>query len=174
VARDDDVVGVVARDDDKVGGGSSFPHDAGEKSHCMNVFYTLSFCRLRVPLHYMEPLVKLLNFPFYVYILTNKMHTVLYTGFTNNLFARPIEHYKERGNPETFTGRYNCNILIYFEGHEHALDGIAREKQIKKWSRKKKVELINTMNPHWENLYLKMFKVWPPIIPPGYNTSASP
>ena len=111
----------------------------------------------------MEPLIKLLDFPFYVYILTNKMHTVLYTGFTNDLYARPIEHYEQRGNAKSFAGRYNCNILVYFEGHEYALQGIEREKQVKKWSREKKEQLINSMNPHWENLYLKIFKKWPPV-----------
>jgi len=120
----------------------------------------------------MEPLIKLLNFPFYVYILTNTTHTVLYVGFTNDLYARPIEHYKQRGNSKSFTGRYNCNILVYFEGHEYALQGIAREKQLKKWSRKKKEELINSMNPHWENLYLNIFKKWPPVLPPSDHSAS--
>ena len=110
----------------------------------------------------MNSLQRLLDYPFFVYIHTNKLRTVLYVGFTNNLQARTVEHYNGKGNAKSFTGKYNCNILIYFEGYEFALDGIAREKQLKKWSRKKKEELINTMNPHWENLYLKIFGKWPP------------
>jgi len=104
-----------------------------------------------------------LNDNFYVYILTNKLKTVIYVGFSNNVGERVIEHYMQQGNPKSFTGRYNCNILVYYEGHEFALDGIAREKQVKKWSRKKKEDLINSMNPYWENLYLKIFEQWPPV-----------
>jgi len=106
-----------------------------------------------------------LNYPFYLYILTNKLRTVLYVGFTNNIEERVPEHYRQQGNPKSFTGRYNCNIPVYLEGQEFALPGIAREKQVKKWSRKKKEGLINSMNPLWENLYLKIFKRWPPIGP---------
>jgi len=103
-----------------------------------------------------------LNYPFYVYILTNLLKTVVYVGFTNNIEERVLEHYNQRGNPKSFTGRYNCNIPVYLEGQEFAIPGIAREKQVKNWSRKKKEELINSMNPHWENLYLKIFGRWPP------------
>ncbi len=105
---------------------------------------------------------KYLNYPFHVYILTNIRKTVVYTGFTNNIEERVKEHYKQRGNPKSFTGRYNCNIPVYLEGHEFAVPGIAREKQVKKWSRRKKDQLINSLNPHWENLYLKIFGKWPP------------
>jgi len=103
-----------------------------------------------------------LDYPFFVYILTNKLKTVLYVGFTNALKERTKEHYEQRGNPKSFTGRYHCNIPVYFEGHEFALVGIRREKQLKKWSRKKKEALIHSMNPYWENLYLKIFNKWPP------------
>ena len=105
--------------------------------------------------------------PYYVYILTNKLRTVLYTGVTNDLGERVIEHFLEQGNPKPFCGRYNCSILVYYEGYDYILDAIPREKQVKKWSRVKKEALINSMNPHWENLYLKIFKQWPPVrLPP--------
>jgi putative endonuclease len=106
--------------------------------------------------------LKYLNFPFYMYILTNLLKTVVYVGFTNNIEERVAEHYAARGNPKTFTGRYNCHILVYLEGQKFAMPGIRREKQVKKWSRKKKDQLINSQNPYWENLYLKIFNKWPP------------
>jgi putative endonuclease len=108
------------------------------------------------------PYEPFLDYPFFVYILTNKLKTVLYVGFTNALRERVIEHYKLEGNGKSFTGRYHCNIPVYVEGHESPTVGIRREKELKKWSRRKKEKLINSMNPCWENLFLKIFKEWPP------------
>ena len=87
----------------------------------------------------------------YVYILTNKNNTVLYVGVTNNLFRR-IEEHKHKIHPESFTARYNIDKLIYFEKYNNIVDAIAREKQLKAGSRQKKIELINRMNPSWEDL----------------------
>lgn len=87
---------------------------------------------------------------FYVYILTNKHNNVLYVGFTNNLKRRLKEHIN-RINPG-FTKRYNVNKLIYFESTPYVNNAIKREKQIKKWSRQWKINLINDMNPDWEGL----------------------
>jgi putative endonuclease len=88
---------------------------------------------------------------FYIYIMTNKVNTVLYTGFTNNLVRRVYEH-KEK-IIEGFTKKYNINKLVYYEIFSDARNAIIREKQIKAGSRKKKLDLINNMNPEWKDLY---------------------
>lgn len=87
---------------------------------------------------------------FTVYILTNKWHTVLYTGITSNLSKRIVEH-KEKLIPG-FTSRYNINKLVYYETTENPEAAITREKQIKGWIRKKKIALIESMNPKWNDL----------------------
>ena len=86
-------------------------------------------------------------FPYYFYIITNKNKTVLYCGMTNNLSTRLKEHENSEGNYKTFTGRYNCHYLIYYEGFDFVQDAIRREKEVKKWSRIKKERLIDTLNP---------------------------
>lgn len=86
---------------------------------------------------------------YFVYILTNDRHTVLYTGVTNNLTRRAGEH---RAGLSSFTSRYNVHKLVFFEEFHEINDAIAREKQIKGGSRRKKVALINTMNPQWRDL----------------------
>jgi putative endonuclease len=90
-----------------------------------------------------------------VYILTNKTNTVLYTGFSGQLAARAGEH-KEKKYPG-FTKRYDVTKLVYFESFPDALSAIAREKQIKAGSRRKKIELINGMNPEWKDLSEDLF-----------------
>ena len=87
---------------------------------------------------------------FYVYILTNKHHKVLYTGITDNIPRRTFEHQTKKYN--SFTKRYNVEKLVYFEEHTNASDASAREMQIKGWIRKKKVELIESINPEWIGL----------------------
>ena len=89
----------------------------------------------------------------YVYIMTNKHNTVLYTGVTNNIERRVSEHKSEDGS--VFTKKYNCNKLVYFEVLHSALDAIDREKQIKGGSRKKKEDLINEENPTWSDLSIR-------------------
>jgi len=88
---------------------------------------------------------------FYVYILTNKSNKVLYVGITNNLSRRIYEH--KHKLVEGFTKKYNVNKLVYYEIFEDAYSAISREKQLKGWLRKKKVELINAFNPIWQDLY---------------------
>lgn len=90
----------------------------------------------------------------YVYILTNKNHTTLCTGVTIDLVRRVSEHkeHKLKG----FTKRYNVDILVYFEFLGSISLAIEREKIIKSGSRQKKIELINSINPQWEDLYLKI------------------
>jgi putative endonuclease len=87
---------------------------------------------------------------YFVYMMTNKNKTVLYTGVTNSLERRVWEH-KEKTFPG-FTKKYNCDRLIYFEIYGRIEQAIAREKQIKGWTRAKKNALIFPHNPRWEDL----------------------
>ena len=88
---------------------------------------------------------------YYIYLLTNQRVNVLYTGVTNNLIRRVYEHKNKM--VDGFTKQYNVDRLVYYEAYSEIYDAITREKQIKKWSRKKKNDLINQMNPQWEDLY---------------------
>jgi putative endonuclease len=88
-------------------------------------------------------------YTFYVYILTNKYRTVLYTGVTNNLTRRLNEH-ENKLNPNSFTARYNAHFLIYFEKFGWIQLAIEREKEIKNLSREKKLDLIKINNPSLE------------------------
>ena len=87
----------------------------------------------------------------YVYLLTNKYNTVLYTGVTSDLKKRVWQH-KEK-LVKGFTQKYHVDKLVYYEVFADIRDAIAREKQIKGGSRQKKVDLINGMNPDWRDLY---------------------
>ncbi len=88
---------------------------------------------------------------FCVYILTSQHNKVLYTGVTSDLRARVYQH-REKLLPG-FTNRYNVAKLIYCEAGYDASGAIAREKQIKAGSRRKKIDLINRLNPEWHDLY---------------------
>ena len=88
---------------------------------------------------------------YFVYISTNQRHTVLYTGVTNNIFERDNQH-KEKIKPNSFTARYNVNKVVYYETFTDVRNAIAREKQIKGWLRKKKIDLINSLNPGWRDM----------------------
>ena len=87
---------------------------------------------------------------YYVYIMTNISNSVLYTGVINNLVRRVYEHKNKL--IKGFTSKYNINKLVYYEEGEEAYGAISREKQIKAGSRRKKIELITTMNPEWRDL----------------------
>ncbi len=90
---------------------------------------------------------------YFVYILTNKLKTVLYTGVTNNLERRLNEHERDAMiNGKSFSGKYKCIYLIYFEYYDHIDHAIEREKRIKGWNRRKKELLINDFNPEWKFL----------------------
>ena len=91
----------------------------------------------------------------YVYIMTNKSNTVLYTGVTSNLIKRVYEHKQKL--VDGFTKKYNVTKLVYFEVFEDIENAITREKQIKGWLRNKKVILIESMNPEWEDLSEGLF-----------------
>ena len=90
---------------------------------------------------------------YFVYINTNKSHNVFYTGVTDNLLNRNDQH-KNKANKLSFAVKYNVNKLVYYETFNDIYDAIAREKQVKGGSRKKKIALINKMNPAWRDLSL--------------------
>ena len=92
----------------------------------------------------------------YVYIMTNRYNTTLYTGVTNNLQRRVLEHKSGKGGK--FTSKYFLSKLVYFEIANSPEVAIAREKQIKGGSRIKKKRLIEEMNPAWDDLYKEFFE----------------
>ncbi|MGJ8664126.1 MAG: GIY-YIG nuclease family protein [Marinicella sp.] len=89
---------------------------------------------------------------YWVYILTNQNNSVLYIGITSNLESRIYQHKNKM--IKGFTARYNVNKLIYFEDSLNPESAILREKQLKGWVRKKKIKLINQLNPTWRDLSL--------------------
>ena len=90
---------------------------------------------------------------YYVYIMTNKNNKVIYVGMTNNLIRRIYEHKNKL--VKGFTKRYNICKLVYFE-HTYEVDAaIRREKEIKKWRREKKNKLVESLNPHWNDLSME-------------------
>lgn len=93
------------------------------------------------------------KYKFYIYILTNKSGT-LYTGVSKNADARQGQH-ENKINRNSFTAKYNIHKLIYYEEHQYIENAILREKQIKNWNRKKKLDLIKTINPKFEYLLKK-------------------
>ena len=90
-----------------------------------------------------------------VYIMANRRHGTLYTGVTSDLVQRVHQH-RESPVPG-FTARYACKTLVYFEMHDEMTVAIAREKQIKAGSRKKKLALVESKNPDWRDLYDSLF-----------------
>jgi putative endonuclease len=98
---------------------------------------------------------------YYVYILTNYKKTVLYTGVTNSLERRIMEHYEGK-NPNSFTSSYAVYYLLYYEIFDSIILAIAREKEIKGWRRSKKEDLIKSFNKEWKFLNKELFGIWPP------------
>ena len=92
---------------------------------------------------------------YYVYILTNKYCTVLYTGVTNDLIRRVYEH-KNHLLKDSFTSKYKVDRLVYFEETSDVRAAIEWEKQIKSWNRDRKTSLIMSMNPKWTDLYPRL------------------
>nr|WP_294787958.1 GIY-YIG nuclease family protein [uncultured Flavobacterium sp.] len=85
---------------------------------------------------------------YYIYIITNKFKTVFYTGVTNNLQLRLSQHAKNiTSNSKTFASKYNAEFLLYYEKFTWIQEAISREKEIKGWTRDKKLKLIKTINP---------------------------
>ena len=87
--------------------------------------------------------------------MTNANHTVLYTGVTNNLYRRVMEH--RAGKGRGFTKKYNVQKLVYYEYGDDINQAILREKQIKAGSRQKKIDLVNSINPEWKDLLEELF-----------------
>ena len=94
---------------------------------------------------------------FFVYIMASKSK-VLYTGFSNGLELRVFSHKKKHFGG--FTAKYNVNRLVWYEEHQYVLNAILREKQIKKWKREWKINLIESMNPEWKDLSEGWFEGW--------------
>jgi putative endonuclease len=88
---------------------------------------------------------------YYVYILASKRNGTLYVGFSDNLIGRVYQH--KNGLAEGFTKRYRIKILVYYEQADSKEGALLREKQIKEWHRKWKLELIEKFNPEWKDLY---------------------
>lgn len=96
------------------------------------------------------------EYNFYIYILTNYSKTILYVGFTNNIIRRIIEHKNNLGCK--FTRKYKLKQLIYFEQCEDVYRRMEREKEIKKWRREKKINLVKSVNPNLNDIIGKLFK----------------
>lgn len=94
------------------------------------------------------------EYHFYVYFMASDSGT-LYVGFTKSIKRRVYEH--KSGLIDGFTKKYKCHKLVYYEHYTYVYDAMNREKEIKKWNRKKKEVLINALNPHWNDLYGDMF-----------------
>ena len=92
-----------------------------------------------------------------VYILTNKNHTTFYVGVTSELYPRIVDH-KEKRYKRSFTARYNLTKLVYYELYHSIEEAISREHQLKAGSRQKKVDLINQLNPQWQDLFDEISK----------------
>ena len=92
----------------------------------------------------------MLNRNYFVYILTTENNKVMYVGVTNNLQRRLYEHQQEIA--DSFTKRYHIHKLVYFEHTYDVKEAITREKQIKGWTRVKKNDLVESMNPEWKDL----------------------
>ena len=93
---------------------------------------------------------------YFSYILASKPYGTLYNGVTNDLLRRVWEH--KNDCVESFTKRYHVHKLVYYEQCESIESAIIREKQIKKWKRRWKIELIEKMNPTWKDLYVELTK----------------
>jgi len=92
---------------------------------------------------------------YYVYILANKRNGTIYIGVASDLFNRTFQH-KLKENSNSFTAKYNINKLVYYEEYAHIQDAIEKEKQLKKWNRQWKIELIEKYNPTWRDLFMNM------------------
>ena len=89
---------------------------------------------------------------YYVYILSNNLNTLVYTGVTRDLVRRVYEH-KHHLDHDSYTAKYNIHKLVYFESTSDVKAAIEREKQIKGWNRKRKNKLVESKNPSWAELY---------------------
>ena len=88
----------------------------------------------------------------YVYIITNAINNVYYIGVTSDLYTRVLKH-KNKIYLNSFTAKYNCKKLVWFEMQPTIMEAIGREKQLKKWNRQWKINLIEKTNPDWIDLF---------------------
>lgn len=93
-----------------------------------------------------------------IYIMTNLARTTFYIGVTSDLYSRIQEHKTEKYS-NSFTARYKLHICIYYEMQPSIQEAITREKEVKKWNRDKKIKLINSINPKWDDLW-EQIKTW--------------
>jgi putative endonuclease len=100
--------------------------------------------------------------PGFIYILTNKNNTTLYVGVTSNIKQR-IQQHKDKIHKTSFSVRYNLNKLVYYEAFQEIGDAIAREKQLKAGSRAKKIALILSENPNYDDLFTQVQQEFYPI-----------
>jgi len=91
---------------------------------------------------------------FYVYMLAGRKDGTIYTGVTGDLEGRIYDH--REGNGGKFTSKYNIKRLVWYEEHDQSIDAIQREKNIKQYYRKWKIDLIEEINPDWNDLYLTL------------------
>jgi putative endonuclease len=96
---------------------------------------------------------------YFVYMMSNTSRSVLYTGVTNSLLRRVVQH--REGRASDFTARYHCNRLVYFDPFRGVANAIAREKEIKGWWREKKNHLIAKTNPRWIDLSASVLGLGP-------------
>lgn len=87
-----------------------------------------------------------------IYIMANKIHTVLYVGVTSNLYHRVLDH-KSHRYPDSFTAKYNCEKLVYYFQYATITEAILEEKRVKGRNRKYKEQLVNQLNPDWRDLW---------------------
>ena len=102
------------------------------------------------------------QYNFYTYMLTNYTKKTLYTGVTNDIERRLYEHYFGTDQKESFTFKYKCYYLVYYERHQYINHAIEREKEIKGWTRVKKNMLVEQENPTWRFLNIDIMD-WPPV-----------
>ena len=95
----------------------------------------------------------------FVYILTNPLHSVLYTGVTSDLIRRVQQHI-HKFYPDSFTAKYNVSILVYYQFYSTINEAILEEKRIKAGNRKQKMTLINSINPFWDDLWGREVSLW--------------
>ncbi|MBN9558989.1 MAG: GIY-YIG nuclease family protein [Alphaproteobacteria bacterium] len=100
---------------------------------------------------------------YFVYMLASKPQGTLYTGVTNDLIRRVLEH--REGLVPGFTKRYGVKMLVWYERHGDIREAIAREKRLKRWRRDWKRSLIEEDNPHWADLYPELLRGWVPDRP---------
>ena len=95
------------------------------------------------------------EFRFYVYVMSNHQRTSFYIGFSNDIIRRVVEH--KNGFGCAFTKKYKLVDLVYFEFFQYVYNATNREKEIKKWRREKKIDLIKTVNPEFKDLSRELF-----------------